>query len=125
MNGGYPRIPGASQLDRRHFLAALSVATLGVVGLCRAVLGAQPPVAGAVAEVPVPPPVPASPAGLLPPPPLTSRIPLAGGVLSSLPGDGDLLSLTLDDGVSTEVVAAYVQLAKATGLRMTFFVNGV
>lgn len=124
MNGGYRRLPGASQLDRRHFLAALSVATLGVVGLSRCTLGGQPRVAGAAAEVPAPPAA-AVPAGLLPPPPLSARIPLAGGVLSTLPGDGDMLSLTLDDGVSSEVVGAYAQLAKDTGLRMTFFVNGV
>jgi peptidoglycan/xylan/chitin deacetylase (PgdA/CDA1 family) len=125
MDGGYRRISGGAQLDRRHFLAALSVATLGVVGLSRLTIGGPQRVAGAAAEAPVAAPAPASPVGLLPPPPLSARIPLPGGVLSSLPGDGDMLALTLDDGVSTDVVRAYTQLAKDTGIRMTFFVNGV
>jgi peptidoglycan/xylan/chitin deacetylase (PgdA/CDA1 family) len=85
--------------------------------------GAQPRLAGA-AEVPAPP-APVSPVGLLPPPPPTLRIPLPGGVLSSLPGNGDMLALTVDDGVSTEVVQAYTQFAKDTGIRLTYFVNGV
>ena len=42
-----------------------------------------------------------------------------------IPGEGDLLALTLDDGVNSEVVRAYTRLAKDTGARMTFFVNGV
>jgi peptidoglycan/xylan/chitin deacetylase (PgdA/CDA1 family) len=122
MNGGYRRIPGGTQLDRRHFLAALSVVTLGAVGLSRWTFGGAPQVAGAAEQTPA---APSSPAGLLPPPPPSARIPLAGGVLSSLPGNGDMLALTLDDGVSTDVVGAYIQLAKDTGMRMTFFVNGV
>lgn len=48
-----------------------------------------------------------------------------GGVLSSLPGPGDLMSLTLDDGVDSAVVRAYCQLAKDTGIRLTMFVTGV
>ena len=48
-----------------------------------------------------------------------------GGALSKIPGEGDLLALTLDDGVNSEVVRAYIQLAKDTGARMTFFVNGI
>ena len=48
-----------------------------------------------------------------------------GGVLSALPGPGDLLSLTLDDGVDSAVVRGYAQLAKDTGIRLTMFVTGV
>jgi peptidoglycan/xylan/chitin deacetylase (PgdA/CDA1 family) len=74
---------------------------------------------------PSPPPPPEWPA-LLPPPPATARMLLpGGGVLSALPGPGDLLSLTLDDGVDTAVVRAYAQLAKDTGIRLTMFVTGV
>lgn len=65
-------------------------------------------------------------AGLLPPPPPSARIRLpGGGVLNRLPGEGDLLALTVDDGVNSEVVRAYTQFAKDTGIRLTFFVNGV
>jgi peptidoglycan-N-acetylglucosamine deacetylase len=58
--------------------------------------------------------------------PLSDRIPLpGGGALSRIPGQGNLLALTLDDGVNSEVVRAYTQLAKDTGIRLTYFVNGV
>lgn len=120
------RIPRAgSELDRRHFLAALSVATIGAVGVSRWAFGEGQQIAGAAAEAPIPPAATAG-AGLLAPPPPSARIPLpGGGVLSSLPGDGDMLALTLDDGVSSEVVGAYTQFAKDTGVRLTYFVNGV
>lgn len=53
-------------------------------------------------------------------------MPLPGGAaLSALPGPGDLMALTLDDGVDTAVVRAYAQLAHDTGIRLTMFVNGV
>lgn len=48
-----------------------------------------------------------------------------GGVLSALPGTGDLLALTLDDGVDTNVVRGYAQLAHDSGIRLTMFVTGV
>lgn len=122
MRGRY-RLPRAGpELDRRHFLAALSVATLGVVGLSRCSFSG-PRVAGAAAEAPAPPTL-ESGADLLPPRPRSVRIPLPGGVLSSLPGDGDLLALTVDDRVSSEVVRGYTQFAKDTGARLTYFVNG-
>jgi peptidoglycan/xylan/chitin deacetylase (PgdA/CDA1 family) len=44
--------------------------------------------------------------------------------VSSLPGPGTTLALTIDDGTSAEVVAAYVALAVQTGIRLTFFPNG-
>jgi len=36
-----------------------------------------------------------------------------------------LLALTVDDGVNSEVVRLYTQFAKDTGVRLTYFVNGV
>jgi peptidoglycan/xylan/chitin deacetylase (PgdA/CDA1 family) len=64
---------------------------------------------------------------LLPPPPAAARVTIpGGGVLSALPGPGgDLLALTLDDGVDTAVVRGYCQLARDTGIRLTMFVTGV
>ena len=47
-----------------------------------------------------------------------------GGALNKLPGDGNLLALTVDDGVNTDVVRLYTQFAKDTGVRLTYFVNG-
>ena len=112
MTGRKPITYAGTELTRRHFLAGLSVATLAGVGLARCAVGAQPRVAQAAAG-PVAPPV------------VAARMSLpGGGALSSLPGDGDLLALTLDDGVNTDVVRAYTQFAKDTGVRLTYFVNG-
>jgi peptidoglycan/xylan/chitin deacetylase (PgdA/CDA1 family) len=47
------------------------------------------------------------------------------GTLSILPGKGQQLALTVDDGTDTTVVAAYAKLAQETGIRLTFFCNGV
>lgn len=44
--------------------------------------------------------------------------------ITHLDGVGNNVALTIDDGVSPEVVAAYVAFAKATGVRLTFFVTG-
>jgi peptidoglycan/xylan/chitin deacetylase (PgdA/CDA1 family) len=113
-------------MTRRRFLAALSVTTLVGVGMARCTVGGQPRAAQAATPTVAPEPVPRpSPIGLLPPPARTARIPLpGGGVLSSLPGEGDLLALTVDDGVSSDVVRVYTQFAKDTGIRLTYFVNG-
>jgi len=46
------------------------------------------------------------------------------GVVDRLPGTGTRLALTIDDGTSSEVVAAFCTLAVATGIRLTFFPNG-
>jgi peptidoglycan-N-acetylmuramic acid deacetylase len=44
--------------------------------------------------------------------------------ITHLDGAGKNLALTIDDGVSAEVVSAYIDLARTTGLRLTFFVTG-
>jgi peptidoglycan/xylan/chitin deacetylase (PgdA/CDA1 family) len=54
-----------------------------------------------------------------------ARVPAPVGVLTRLPGDGNQLALTVDDGVSSPVVAAFAQFCRDTGTRLTFFVNGV
>lgn len=74
-------------------------------------------------------PVPAAvaapePVRLLGPPVGLTRVPLPGGSITALPGDGSLVALTVDDGSSTEVVAAYTEFARASGMRLTFFLNG-
>jgi peptidoglycan-N-acetylglucosamine deacetylase len=66
------------------------------------------------------------PHALLSQPAPIARVPLpGGGVLNKLPGDGNLLALTLDDGVNADVVRFYTQFAKDTGVRLTYFVNGI
>jgi len=46
------------------------------------------------------------------------------GVVEGLPGDGNGIALTIDDGTSTEVVAAFAAFAADSGVRLTFFPNG-
>ena len=46
------------------------------------------------------------------------------GVLTRLPGDGNQLALTVDDGASGPVVSAFTQFCRDTGTRLTFIVNG-
>jgi peptidoglycan/xylan/chitin deacetylase (PgdA/CDA1 family) len=54
-----------------------------------------------------------------------ARVPAPVGVLTRLPGDGNQFALTVDDGVSSAVVAGFGQFCRDTGTRLTFFVNGV
>lgn len=53
-----------------------------------------------------------------------SRVPAPAGILARLPGDGNQLALTVDDGTSVPVVGAFTQFCRDTGTRLTFFVNG-
>ncbi len=104
-------------MERRRFLLALAA------GLAGAAVGRG--ATGRVAPAPAPaaPTVAAAPAGaaeetapdvLLPP----------TGVVEELPGEGTSLALTIDDGTSTEVVAAFAAFAAESGTRLTFFPNG-
>ena len=115
-----------NELNRRRFLGALAAATVAGVGAARLIVDPQPQTFAEAPSASMATSGPAAPAGLLPPPPLSARVPLpGGGALTTIPGHGDLLALTLDDGVNSDVVRAYAQLAKDTGARMTFFVNGI
>ena len=97
------------------------LASAGLLGAGKAFAGSGGG-ASAGAAVEVPP----APAPFLPPPSPRQRIALpGGGELSQLPGDGDMLALTVDDGVNSDVVRLYTQFAKDTGVRLTYFVNGV
>jgi peptidoglycan-N-acetylglucosamine deacetylase len=119
-----------SELNRRRFLAGLAASTLVGVGAARCAVGATPktlaaPVVPGRAAAPPAPPAPPKAANLLPPPPPAGRVPLpGGGVLNVLPGPGDLLALTVDDGVNSDVVRLYTNFAKDSGVRLTYFVNG-
>jgi peptidoglycan/xylan/chitin deacetylase (PgdA/CDA1 family) len=53
-----------------------------------------------------------------------ARVPAPTGVITRLPADGNQLALTIDDGTSTDVVAAFAQFCRDSGMRLTFFVNG-
>jgi peptidoglycan-N-acetylglucosamine deacetylase len=117
-----------SELNRRRFLKALSAAVLAGAGMSRGVLGGPPQTPRAVAAAVASPPRAGGEVvagALLPPPAPSARVALpGGGVLNKLPGNGNLLALTVDDGVNTDVVRLYTQFAKDTGVRLTYFVNG-
>ncbi|WP_116451256.1 polysaccharide deacetylase family protein [Blastococcus litoris] len=104
-------------MERRRFLLALAA------GLAGAAVGhgvtrddprprprEAPPLAASAAAVEAP----------APPPPLLPPT----GVVHGLPGGGTSLALTVDDGTSTEVVAAFAAFAADSGTRLTFFPNG-
>jgi peptidoglycan-N-acetylglucosamine deacetylase len=57
--------------------------------------------------------------------PPAGPLPAPDGVLTRLPGDGNLLALTVDDGTSADDVAALTAFCRDSGTRLTFFVNGV
>jgi peptidoglycan/xylan/chitin deacetylase (PgdA/CDA1 family) len=117
-----------SALNRRRFLGTLSAAVLAGVGIADALLAAPGRGPAAVAGASAPYGSSGVVAGATAPP-LRSpilRVPLpGGGVLTRLPGDGDLMALTLDDGVNADVVRLYTEFARDTGVRLTYFVNGV
>lgn len=115
-----------TELDRRRFLFAVA-ATVAVTGISLSSgNGSKETVARADVLGSAPNPVAPPPPKLLPPPGPASRVTLpGGGVLSKLPGNGDLLAWTVDDGVDTDVVRLYTQFAKDSGVRLTYFVTGV
>ena len=98
------------------------------MGVPRGVLGGPPQTSTAAAAAVTSPPAGGGEVvagALLPPPAPSVRVALpGGGVLNKLPGNGNLLALTVDDGVSTDVVRLYTEFAKDTGIRLTYFVNG-
>lgn len=107
-----------SELDRRRFLVAVAATVAATAAVARV------PVthADVLGSAPDPGQLPPN---LLPPPDPGSRLPLRrGATIKQLPGTGDLLAWTVDDGADTEVVRAYTQFAKDTGVRLTYFVTG-
>lgn len=113
------------------FLGALVASALGAFGagvVADAPWAVPPPpveprILGVPRRVPHPMPAPIPmPKRFLPP--ALERVPLPGETLYSLPGDGPLVALTVDDGASSEVVGAYARWAADSGMRLTFFLNG-
>lgn len=108
-----------SEVTRRQFVVGL-LTSAGLVAVSRTI---GLPDKGSHPNVPA---VSSDSGRLLPAPSRTQRVSLPGsGALTKLPGDGDMLALTLDDGVNSEVVRSYTQLARDTGIRLTYFVNGI
>ncbi|MGC0363511.1 peptidoglycan/xylan/chitin deacetylase (PgdA/CDA1 family) [Rhodococcus sp. 27YEA15] len=114
-------------MDRRGFLTVLAAGTTVVVAGCAKAYGDDSAMAVAAGESSPPstdnlsptPPV------LLGPPPASARVAVPPGTLTAIPGAGNNIALTVDDGADADVVGAYVQFARDTGARFTFFVTGV
>jgi peptidoglycan/xylan/chitin deacetylase (PgdA/CDA1 family) len=106
-------------VDRRSFLL-LVAAGLTAAAAARGSDGPQPPTGPAAAPPEPPRAVPGQKAAQ----PSPGPPPAPTGVVSALPGPGPRLALTIDDGTSTEAVAAFTALAAGTGIRLTFFPNG-
>jgi peptidoglycan/xylan/chitin deacetylase (PgdA/CDA1 family) len=110
-------------MDRRSFFTVLAAGMIGAaVGRSTASpTGLSPELDGAPAadrgKAPTAQAPRSAPPGVVPVSPPV-------GEVSSLPGPATTLALTIDDGTSTEVVGAFVDLASRTGIRLTFFPNG-
>lgn len=100
--------------------AGTAVAATG----CSKALGADTPLASESSALSTTTPLPAPPTLLGPPQPST-RVAVPAGAITAIPGRGNNIALTVDDGADADVVGAYIQFAKDTGARFTFFVTGI
>jgi peptidoglycan/xylan/chitin deacetylase (PgdA/CDA1 family) len=114
-------------MDRRLFMTMLAAATATAATACTKASATGPDLASInhAKAVPPPgrPPAPTTPIAAAPAPIARVRLP-GGAVLTRLPGAGELLALTVDDGADANVVGAYAAFARDTGIRLTFFVTG-
>lgn len=62
---------------------------------------------------------------LFAPPQGIVKVPLPKGTLTRLPGKTNQIALTVDDGTNPAVIEGYAKLCLDTGLRISFFCNGV
>ncbi|WP_298251876.1 polysaccharide deacetylase family protein [uncultured Arthrobacter sp.] len=51
-------------------------------------------------------------------------MPLPPGAITGLPSPEPVLAWTVDDGSDSEVVRRYIEFARTSGTRLTFFLNG-
>ncbi len=56
--------------------------------------------------------------------PTPTKFPTPEGAIDRLPGDGNLLAWTVDDGFNTTCIRRYIEFAATSGTRLTFFVIG-
>jgi peptidoglycan-N-acetylmuramic acid deacetylase len=143
----------STTVERRSFLLTVAAGMAASLAACSAdgadnagpldglksSTGNHPAVRGAtpLSDTPTPTPTPSptpTPTPTLPPPPPPSPTvrppitPIARGpyqVISQLPGQGSNVALTIDDGLNADVVGAYLDFIESTGIRLTFFPNGV
>jgi peptidoglycan/xylan/chitin deacetylase (PgdA/CDA1 family) len=68
-------------------------------------------------------PLPPEPLPRFGEPELTGRAQPVGKIFG-LPGEGNSIALTVDDGLNSAVISGYAEFIKETGMRVTFFVTG-
>lgn len=127
-------------MQRREFLLMLAAATASATGACSLTDDAAPSSASspsapaAPSEPPTSSPTPTPAPSPTPshgplwlqdgPPPLPGPQEL-DGVITELPeAVGNTVAITVDDGADSSVVDAYLDFAKDSGVRLTFFVTG-
>lgn len=118
--------------DRRTLLAGLAA---GVTASILAGCSGSPTPGASITPVPPLTPTPTPPLTALPPSPsappefsATSSFttqPLPRPFATTIPAAGRQVAITIDDGVDPEIVMGYAKLCRETGMRLTFFANGV
>lgn len=119
-------------MDRRTLLTAiaagavLSLTACAEHGIPGHLHSTAPPNATRADATPHPTPTPAPTETQTPlPVPVLNKVRIPGGAIYGLPvADGNVMAWTVDDGTNSDVVAAYAQIAKVSGIRLTFFLNG-
>ena len=123
-------------MQRRDFLLALAAGTAGCLSACstarpaaHSTSPASSPTQGSPQASTSPSPTPSPTPSLNPlhlqdgPPPLPAPSP-ADSLITGLPENvGNVVAITIDDGVDSSVVDAYLDFAKDSGVRLTFFVT--
>ena len=130
-------------MRRRHFMLSLAAGTVGALSACSAGRDTALPTthspsaaAGAPAHSADSTPTTATPSAS--PTPSLSPLHLQDGppglpeptapepvIFGLPPSTGSVLALTIDDGASPEVVDAYLDFARDSGVRLTFFINSI
>ena len=127
-------------MQRRDFLLALAAGTAGCLSACNttqptahssspASSPAQASPLTSTSPSPTPTPTPSPTPSLNPlhlqdgPPSLPAPSP-ADSLITGLPENvGNVLAITIDDGVDSSVVDAYLDFARDSGVRLTFCVQ--
>ncbi|RMI33992.1 polysaccharide deacetylase family protein [Nocardia stercoris] len=112
------------RLSRRQWLAVIAAGSAAILSETP-VAQADPPDSGSWGGIPGLPAIPGLPPlpGLPPPEPRFPRTAIGPGTINALPGAGTTMALTIDDGASSETVGGFIDFARRTGTRLTFFVT--
>jgi peptidoglycan/xylan/chitin deacetylase (PgdA/CDA1 family) len=130
-----PRDRGPADPDRRTLMMLIGAALIPTLSACAGVRG--PHVAAQADQrgprlvlppdvfAPTPEPPTTGPAAHYGLPAIPGPRPGSTQTLGLLPGHAKDLALTIDDGTDETVIAAYVKFATTSGIKLTFFPNGL